>query len=70
MQPAGNQESLVPSQPIDVAFGMQSWAAQYDTWLLIKMTPTGVVSSVLFFGMQLLPPVLTTGTVLGTQLLF
>ena len=30
-------------------FASSPWAAWYDTWLLIKLTPKGVVFSFLFF---------------------
>ncbi len=33
-----------------------SWAARYNTWLLIKLTPKGVVFSFLFFSRLLLLP--------------
>ncbi len=32
------------------------WAARYNTWLLIALTPKGVVFSFLFFSMTMLVP--------------
>ncbi len=34
--------------------GLDSWAARYNTWLLTKLTPKGVVFSILSFCFYLL----------------
>ncbi len=34
---------------LQASSSMRPWAARYDTWLLIKLTPKGVVFSFLFF---------------------
>jgi hypothetical protein len=33
---------------VSVSSGVRAWAARYDTWLLIKLTPRSVVQSFLF----------------------
>ena len=46
----GEQENLLPSVfCLEMYTPSQDWAAWYNTWLLIKLTPKGVVFSFAFF---------------------
>jgi len=52
--PAGSQQLGKLSQSSPSA---HTWAAQYNTWLLFKLTPTGVVFSFLSFFFSHVPTI-------------
>ena len=56
----------VPTSQIAMSKQDHPWAARYDTWLLIKLTPKGVVFSFLFFSQnKILSDLFKTPTNMG-----
>ncbi len=52
LQPSDLVPVCLPPPACNMEYAVSFWAARYDTWLLIKLTPKGVVFSFLFFSTQ------------------